>query len=44
MVSYKELIHILKNGHLLFMVFMEMFQILKLAVLGFGEEQKFHNT
>jgi len=40
---YKELILILKNGHLLYMVSMEIFQIFKLVELGYGEELKFHN-
>lgn len=43
MVSYKDVIHTSRNGLSLSMVFMVMFQNLKLAELGFGEELKFHN-
>ena len=43
MDSYKDVIHTSRNGHSLSMVFMVMFQNSKLAELGFGEEQKFHN-
>jgi hypothetical protein len=43
MDSYKDVIHTSRNGLSPFMEFMVMFQILKLAELGFGEELKFHN-
>lgn len=43
-VSCKDVIHTLRDGLSLFMEFMEMSPILKLVVLGFGEELESHNT